>query len=94
MVFGTFRSRERHFFREDTWLFRELAKVFQVRREQLALRRGRQYLREISGNGMDYGLPHMIAGQMRSVVPWSRVLDRTEILWPSTPTQIWPGQHP
>lgn len=79
-AFGAFRSRERHFFREDIWLFRELAKIFQVRREHLALRRGRQYLREISGNGVDYGLPHLIGGEMRSVVPWSRILDRTEIL--------------
>nr|WP_312884498.1 alpha-amylase family glycosyl hydrolase [Rhizobium laguerreae] len=79
-AFGAFRSRERHFFREDTWLFQELAKVFKVRREQLALRRGRQYLREISGNGVDYGFPHMIGDEMRSIVPWSRILDRTEIL--------------
>ena len=54
--------------------------MFQIRREQLAIRRGRQYLREISGNGVDYGLPHMVGGEMRSVVPWSRILDRTEIL--------------
>jgi hypothetical protein len=78
--FGAFQAKERHFFRESTWLFQELAKVFQIRREQLAIRRGRQYLREISGNGIDYGLPQMIGGEMRSVVPWSRILDRTEIL--------------
>jgi len=78
--FGAFRTKERHFFRESTWLFQELAKVFLIRREQLAIRRGRQYLREISGNGVDYGLPHMIGGEMRSVVPWSRILDRKEIL--------------
>jgi glycosidase len=78
--FGAFRTKERHFFRESTWLYRELAKVFQIRREQLAIRRGRQYLREISGNGVDYGLPHMVGGELRSVVPWSRILDRTEIL--------------
>lgn len=78
--FGAFRTRERHFFREDTWLFQELAKVLLIRRDQLALRRGRQYLREISGNGVDYGLPHMVGDEMRSVVPWSRILDRTEVL--------------
>lgn len=78
--FGSFRSRGRHFFREDTWLYGEIGKVLQIRREQLALRRGRQYLREISGNGSDFGLPEMIGGQIRSVVAWSRILDRTEIL--------------
>jgi hypothetical protein len=76
-IFGT---KERHFFRENTWLFQKLARVFQIRREQLAIRRGRQYLREISGNGVDYGLPHMVGSEMRSVVLWSRILDRTEIL--------------
>jgi hypothetical protein len=78
--FGAFRTRNRHFFRESEWLFRELGKVLQIRREQLALRRGRQYLREISGNGIDYGLPQIIGSEMRSVVPWSRILDRTEVL--------------
>jgi glycosidase len=78
--FGAFRTKERHFFRESTWLFEELAKIFQIRHDQQALRRGRQYLREISGNGVDYGLPQLVGGEMRSVVPWSRILDRTEVL--------------
>ena len=39
-----------------------------------------QYLRAISGNGVDYGLPHMIGGEIRSVVPWSRLFDASEIL--------------
>ncbi len=78
--FGAFRTRNRHFFRENAWLFGEVGKVLRIRREQLALRRGRQYLREISGNGVDYGLPQMIGGEIRSVVPWSRILDRTELL--------------
>lgn len=79
-AFGAFRSRGRHFFREETWLYREIAKVLAVRRDQLALRRGRQYLREISGDGIDYGVPRVIDGEMRSIVPWSRILDRVEIL--------------
>jgi hypothetical protein len=79
-AFGAFRTRDRHFFREDTWLFGEIGKVLKICREQLALRRGRQYLREISGNGVDYGLPKMIGGELCSVVPWSRILDRTEVL--------------
>jgi len=78
--FGAFRSRDRHFFREDFSVYRELAKVLDLRRRHIALRRGRQYLREISGNGIDYGLPHMIGGEIRSVVPWSRLFDTTEIL--------------
>jgi hypothetical protein len=78
--FGAFRSRERHCFDEDGWLYRELAKVLALRRETIALRRGRQYLREISGNGVDFGLPHRIGGELRSVVPWSRIFVDDEVL--------------
>jgi glycosidase len=79
-AFGAFRSKGRHFFREDQWVYRELAKVLALREKHIALRRGRQYLREVSGNGVDYGLPHMVGGQIRFVVPWSRLLDTSEIL--------------
>lgn len=78
--FGAFRSRDRHFFREDGWLFGELGKVLAIRHTHLALRRGRQYLREISGNGADYGIPRMIGDEIRSIVASSRILDDTEIL--------------
>lgn len=78
--FGSFRSHGRNFFHEQSFLYQELAKVLAIRRRRIALRRGRQYLREISGNGDDFGLPEMIGGQLRSIVPWSRILDRAEIL--------------
>lgn len=75
--FGAFRSRGRHCFDETHPLYRSLAAVLAVRREHLALRRGRQYLRAISGNGQDFGEPQMIGGELRSVVAWSRLfLDR------------------
>lgn len=78
--FGAFRTFGRHFFLEDAGVYGELAKVLRVRRERIALRRGRQYLREISGDGVTYGPPRMIGGQLRSVVPWSRLFDGEEIL--------------
>jgi hypothetical protein len=37
-------------------------------------------LREISGNGIDFGLPRMLGGQIRSVIPWSRIFNDQEIL--------------
>ncbi len=79
-AFGPFRSRNRHCFDEDNPLCREFAKILKIRREHIALRRGRQYLREISGNGIDFGLPQMIGNEIRSVVPWSRILDDQEML--------------
>lgn len=72
-AFGAFRTTDRHAFDETLPLFRGLAGLLAVRRSSLALRRGRQYLREISGNGIDFGLPAMLGGQMRSVVAWSRL---------------------
>jgi glycosidase len=78
--FGAFRSRGRHFFDEDSPTYRELARVLALRRERLALRRGRQYLRQISGNGTDFGLPRAFDGRIRSVVPWSRIFDDREVL--------------
>jgi glycosidase len=78
--FGAFRSRGCHCFDEDAWLYQELAKVLALRRARLALRRGRQYLRPISGDGVDFGLPTMIGGELRSLVPWSRIFVDSEIV--------------
>ena len=78
--FGAFRSKERHFFDESSDLFCELAEILKLREEKLVLRRGRQYLREISGNGVDFGLPAKVGGRLLSVVAWSRILDKKEML--------------
>lgn len=78
--YGAFGSRGRHFFREDGPIYTELAKVLRLRRGRMALRRGRQYLRQISGNGVDFGYPRRLGGEIRSVVPWSRILDEQELL--------------
>jgi len=78
--FGAFRSRGRHCFDEDAPVYRELAKILLIRREKIILRRGRQYLREISGDGENFGLPHMLGGEIRSIVPWSRIFDDREML--------------
>ncbi|MEW5967739.1 MAG: alpha-amylase family glycosyl hydrolase [Pseudomonadota bacterium] len=78
--FGAFRSRGRHCFDESHPLYRELARLLAVRRQVIALRRGRQYLRAISGNGIDFGEPRMIGGALRSVVAWSRLFNDQEWL--------------
>lgn len=78
-LFGAFRSKERHFFNEDEWVYQELAKVLALRQERIALRRGRQYC-QISGNGSDFGLPRVLGGEIRSLVPWSRLFDRSEVV--------------
>lgn len=78
--FGAFRTKERHFFDESIDLFRELAEILKLREERLVLRRGRQYLREISGDGINFGWPRKLGERLLSLVAWSRILDKTEML--------------
>lgn len=92
--FGPFRSRRRHCFAESHEVYRELAKILALRRQVLPLRRGRQYLRPISGNGTDFGLPEMVGGQLHSVVPWSRLFGDREVVAaintdPQAPRTVW-----
>ncbi len=51
-----------------------------LRRSEPALRRGRQYLREISGDGLDFGWPTGFGGPVLGVVGWSRLLADREVL--------------
>jgi glycosidase len=92
--FGAFRTRGRHFFDEDGPVYQELAKILALRRRKIALRRGRQYLREISGDGQNFGLPHLFGERMLSVVPWTRSFDEQELLLaintdPHQPGNAW-----
>lgn len=92
--FGAFRSRQRHFFDESNPVYRELAKILALRRQKIALRRGRQYLCPISGDGQHFGEPRMIGERMRSVVPWLRLFDEQQMLLaintdPDQPRSAW-----
>jgi glycosidase len=78
--FGAFRTRQRHFFDENQPIYKELSKILAVRKQKIALRRGRQYLREISGDGQNFGLPAILGGRMLSVVPWARSFDDQNLL--------------
>ena len=51
-----------------------------IRRSNLVIRRGRQFLREISGDGVQFGLPQMVNGVIHSIVPWSRIFADREVL--------------
>ena len=78
--FGAFRSRGRHFFDEGHPVYQDLATILDLRRRNISLRWVRQYLREISGDGQNFGLPHKIGDRMRSVVPCSRLFNDEEVL--------------
>lgn len=80
-AFGAFRSREKHFFNEKTQVFQQISRLATLRQQYLTFRRGRQYLREISGDGAHFGLPTRIGGsKMNSVVAWSRIFADEEML--------------
>jgi glycosidase len=79
-AFGAFRTVNRHCFDEDNPIYKELAQVLAIRQQSKVLRRGRQFLREISGDGEHFGVPQMIGDQLRGVVPWSRILAFKEVL--------------
>jgi hypothetical protein len=78
--FGAFRSHDRHCFNESTALYKNITQLAQIRSQEIALKRGRQFLREISGDGTNFGYPVVIGDRMRSVVAWSRILSDIEIL--------------
>lgn len=78
--FGAFRSGGRHFFNEETTLYKQIGPLVEVRKAHIALRRGRQYLRQISGNGIDFGYPEKYGSRMKSVVAWSRIFNNNEVL--------------
>jgi glycosidase len=80
--FGAFRSHDRHFFIEaGQSVYQELSKIHKLRGERLPLRRGRQFLRQISADGQNFGFPERIgAGRMHSIVAWSRIFDENELL--------------
>jgi glycosidase len=78
--FGAFRTRDCHFFNERHPAYKELSKILELRRKEPALRRGRQFLRPISGDGVHFGSPEMLGGQLRSVVAWSRIFVDQELL--------------
>ena len=78
--FGAFRSASRHCFNEDGKVYQELARILKLRKSEIALRRGRQFLREISGDGVNFGVPQRMGDRMLSVVAWSRIFDDREIV--------------
>lgn len=78
--FGAFRSKNRHFFNEETPIYQQLAQILAIRKKSKTLCRGRQYLRPISGDGENFGLPTMVGSEIRSIVPWSRLFNDEEIL--------------
>ncbi|HLA74337.1 MAG TPA: alpha-amylase family glycosyl hydrolase [Gammaproteobacteria bacterium] len=73
---GAFDSIGQHFFNSEHPIYQAITKIAEVRKSEPALRYGRQYFREISGNGNDFGHP----ADGKCTLAYSRILDDTEIL--------------
>ncbi len=80
--FGSYQSSGKHFFNEDHELYRFVRALTKVRSEQIALRRGRQYLRPVSGSGNegDFYYPQPVNGELHWVIAWSRIFAGSELL--------------
>ena len=74
-------TRGRHFFEETRPLYGALSRLVKLRKSLLPpLRGGQQMLHQISGDGANFGIPHMMGGKMLSVVSWSRIFVDQEVL--------------
>ena len=55
--FGPFRTTNKHCFDEHSRTYSELARITALRAQEVCLRRGRQYLRDISSDGTYFAAP-------------------------------------
>ncbi|MCX6179801.1 MAG: alpha-amylase family glycosyl hydrolase [Chlorobiales bacterium] len=80
--FGSFLSSGKHFFNEESEIYRFLQEVTHIRRENIALRRGRQYLRQVSESGLEdeFFYPQPVNGELHWVIAWSRIFAGSECL--------------
>ena len=76
--FGAFRSMGRHFFNTSTVLYREIARLLEIRAGHICLRQGRTYHRDLlSGGGSGTGSRN---GRYRGLIAWSRILSDIEVV--------------
>ena len=73
---GSFDTQGVHFFNPEHPIYKTIQRVAKIRKQEPTLRYGREYFREISGDGEHFG--HPIDGNCTLAL--SRVLDSTEIL--------------
>jgi Glycosidases len=80
--FGSFQSTGKHFFNENHEIYHFVSEIAGLRKNHITLRRGRQYLREISSSGTlgDFWYPQPIEGKLNWVIAWSRIFVDNEYL--------------
>lgn len=75
-TWGAFDTAGHHFFNDEHPVYRNISKVIAVRQLEPALRYGRQYFRDISGDGIHFG-PNTAPG---GVIAFARVLDEDSVV--------------
>lgn len=75
-TWGAFNSSGHHFFNSQHEIYQGIASIATLRKQQAALRYGRQYFRETSSDGLNFG--HPLDGHC--TLAYSRILDTEEIL--------------
>ena len=80
--FGSLQSSGKHFFNENHEIYAFVSELNKLRKNEFTLRRGRQYLRQISNSGSegDFHYPQMIENELRWVVAWSRIFSGRELI--------------
>jgi glycosidase len=73
---GAFNTTGHHFFNSGHATYAGIAAIAEIRKQEPALRYGRQYFREISGDGNGFGYPM----DGKCTLAYSRILDNREIL--------------
>lgn len=75
-TWGAFGTIGHHFFNQEHPIYKGIKEIAKLRKNEPALRYGRQYFREISGDGEQFG--HPIDGHC--TLAYSRILDSEEVL--------------
>ena len=95
-AFGSMQSTGRHFFNESHEIYRFISRLAALRSQHIALRRGRQYLRQVSASGHDndFHYPQPLGGELRWLIAWSRIFADREYLCacntdPRHPLTLW-----
>lgn len=94
--FGSLQSTGRHFFNEGHEIYQFIETIASLRKQHIALRRGRQYLREVSSTGRagEYYYPQPVNNELRWVIAWSRIFADRECLCAintdiNRPIKVW-----
>ncbi|KAF2668996.1 alpha-amylase [Microthyrium microscopicum] len=82
-AFGAFGSTDHHCFNEDSPTYNIVKDLACLRRKEVALRRGNQFLRQVSYDGIKFGVQRLDKSsdqRLDTVIAWSRMAEGEEIL--------------